>query len=68
MVFVVRVDLRVIASPRQGHIRQTPIHEFFSGLLGVHPVGGLSLAAVARYCIAVVEMWILFDVECNSPA
>lgn len=33
-----------------------------------HAVGGLPLAAMARHCIAVLEMRILFDVEGDSPA
>ena len=72
LAFVVCVDLGIAASARHRHICQTPIHQFFSCLLSVHmdeyPVGGLSLAAVARHCIAVVEMRILFDVECDCAA
>ena len=72
MGFVVGVDLRIVAAPRHRHIRQAAIHELFSCLLRVHvhehAVGGLSLAAVARHCIAVVEMRILFDVERDAPA
>jgi hypothetical protein len=72
LAFVVCVDLGIVTSARYRHIRQPAIHELFSCLLRVHvnkhAVGGLTLAAVARYCIAVVEMRILFDVECDGPA
>src|SRR6266478_3046763 len=72
MVFVVGVDLRIIASTRYRHIRQPAIDEFFSRLFGVdmdeHAVGGLSLAAVARYRVAVVEMRMLFHVERNTAS
>jgi integrase/recombinase XerD len=57
LAFVVCVDLCIVASPRNGHVRQPAIDELFSCLFGVHvdkhAVGGLSLAAVARHCIAV---------------
>jgi len=72
LVFVVCVDLGIVASAGHRHIRQAAMHEFFSRLLSIHmhehAVGGLSLAAVARHCIAVVEMRILFDVEYDGPA
>ena len=70
--FVVCIDLRVKSSPRHGHIRQPAIDELFSCLVRVHvnkhAVGGLTLAAVTRHCVAVVEMGIFFDVECDGPA
>jgi hypothetical protein len=51
LAFVVRVELRIVAATGHCDIRQTTIHEFFSGLLGVdmdeHAVGGLALTAVA---------------------
>jgi hypothetical protein len=72
LTFVVCVNLGIVAPPRHGHIRQPAIHQFFASLLCVYvneyAVGGLSLAAVARHSIAVVEMPILFDVECDGPA
>ena len=72
MRFVGGVELRVVASPRHGHIRQPAVNELFSCLLGIHvnkyAVGGLSLAAMARHGIAVVEMQILFYVECDCAA
>ncbi len=39
MAFVVRVDLRVVASARHRHIRQAAaVHEFFPRLLGIHMI------------------------------
>src|SRR5271170_4758797 len=72
MRFVVGIELRVVTSPRHRNIRQPAVDEFFSCLFRGHvnkyAVGGLPLAAVACYCIAVVEMRILFDVECDGAA
>ncbi len=71
MCFVVGVELRVVAPPRHGHIRQPAVDELFSCLFGVHlnkyAVGGLSLAAMAGDGVAVVEMRVLFDVEYDGP-
>ncbi len=51
--FVVGVELRVVAATRHRYIGQTPVHEFFARLLGVHvnkhAVGGLTLAAMAGH-------------------
>lgn len=62
----------VIAPARHGHVCQPAIDEFLSRLLCVHmdedAVGGLALAAVTGDCVAVVDVWILSDVECDGPA
>jgi len=72
MALVVRIDLRIIASARHWHIRQPTIHEFFSCLLRIHVNGhvvdGLTLAALARYCVSVGEMRVVFDVERDGAA
>src|SRR6266480_194851 len=69
---VVGVDLRVVASTRHRHIRKPAIHKFLARLLRVHvheyAVCGLSLAAVARHCVAVVKMRILIHLECDPVA
>ena len=53
LAFVAGVKLRIVAATRHGHVYQAAIDEFFPGLLCVdlnkHAVGGLALAAVARY-------------------
>lgn len=52
---------------RDRDVCQPPIHELFFCLFSVHvdenAVGSLSLAAVARHGIPVIEMRILLDVE-----
>src|SRR5487761_573256 len=72
MRLVIRVDLRIVAPTRYCYVNEALVYEFFSGLLCIHvdehAVGSLPLAAVARDRIAVVEVRILFDVECNSAA
>ena len=69
---VVGVELRVVAATRYRDVCQAPIDEFFSRPLAVyvdeHTVGGLPLAAVARYGMAVVKMRILLGVERNGTA
>src|SRR5690348_1698450 len=70
--FVVRVDLGIVSATRHSNVRQTPIDEFFARTFSVHvhqhAVGGLSLAAVAGDRVAVVNVPILSDVECDGPA
>ena len=70
--FVVGVDLRVVPTARHCDIRQAAVDEFFSGLFHVHvnkhSVGSLSLAAMARHGIPVIEVRILLDVEPNGAA
>ena len=69
---VVRVDLRVVPTPRYCDVCQAAVDEFFSRLLRVyvneHAVGGLSLAAMAGDGVTVIEMRILSDVECDCAA
>ena len=68
---VIRIDLRVVTTTRYGNVCQPAIHEFFTRVFGVyvnqHAIRSLSLTAVARHGIAIVEMRILFDVERDGP-
>ncbi len=59
-VCIIRIDLGVIASTRDRDIGHAAVEQIFRTQLGVHvnqdAVGSLSLAGVARHCIAIVEM------------
>ena len=65
---VIRVDLRVVLTARDRHIRETVVNQQFA-LVCVHvnqnSVRGLSLAAVAGDGVSVVEMRMLADIESN---
>jgi hypothetical protein len=64
---VVRIDLGVIPSTGYSDVCQPAIDELFSSLGRVHmdknSVSGLSLTAVARHGVAVIEMRILSNIE-----
>lgn len=64
---IVRVNVSVMAGTGNRNVCQPAIHQLFSRLLGVNvnkdSVGGFSLAAMARHCIPIIEMRILFDIE-----
>src|SRR5580704_9399810 len=68
---VVGIDLSVVPPARDGHVRQAPIDELLSQPFGVHmyqdAVSRLSLAAVARHRVAVVEMGMVVDAEREPP-
>jgi hypothetical protein len=57
---VIGVNLRVVTTTRHGYVCQAAIHELFAGTLGLdvheHTAGGLSLAAMGRHRVAVIEM------------
>ena len=67
--FIVGVDLRVVAATRHRNVCQATIDELLSPLLGIHvdehAISSLSLTAVTRHGIAVVEMPILLNIECD---
>jgi hypothetical protein len=69
---VVGVDLPVVPAARERDVRQAPIHKRFSGALQVDvhedPVGRLSLAAVARDGVAVVQVGMSAEVEGDCSA
>ena len=60
----------MLLSPRNGHIRKAVVNQQFA-LVCVHvnqnSVRSLSLAAVAGYCISVVEMRMLTNIESTRP-
>ena len=68
---VVGVDLRVVSSPRHRHICETVVNQqlTFSRIhVNQDAFGSLSLAAVARHRVTVIEMGMLADVERNRTA
>jgi hypothetical protein len=69
---VVGVDLGVVSTPGNRDVRQAPIHELLSGSLHVDvhedPVGCLSLTAVARDGVAVVQVRMGADIEGDRAA
>src|SRR6266516_2775136 len=66
---VTGVDPGIIACPRHGHVCQARVDEIPIRARAVDvdqdTVGRGSLGAVARHCIAVVEMWMFADAECD---
>src|SRR5580692_8226210 len=60
LVSAIRENLRVISSPRDGDVSQAAIDQLFVRLLSIHvdqdSICGRTLARMARYCIAVVEV------------
>src|SRR5580704_7323048 len=70
MRFVVRVELCIVAATRYGYVSQPAIHQFFSRLLSVHmhkhTVGCLTLAAVTRHRVTVIEMRMFLHIERNA--
>jgi hypothetical protein len=66
------VNLGVVSPSRNGHVRQAPVHELLSRSIHVdvheHSVGGLSLAAVARDGVAVIQVGIGAEVEGHGSA
>src|SRR5208337_3289180 len=70
--YIVRVNLRVIASTRDRDIGHAAVEQILSSQLGVHvnqdTVGSLSLAGVAGHCIAMVEMRMLARIEFDRAA
>jgi hypothetical protein len=71
LCLIVGVDLGIVAAARDRDVRQTLIHELFSGSLQVDvhedAVGRLSLAAVTRDGVAVVQVGVDADVEGDGP-
>ena len=68
---VVRIDLRIIASARHCYISPNGDSRVFLLPARRHMHGtrmAFVPAAMAGHCIAVVEMRIFFDVECDRPA
>src|SRR5712692_9096021 len=69
---VIRVDLRVVPTTRDRHVREASIDARFSHSLCVdlqqHAVYGLPLAAVAGHRIAVVEMGMRVELEYDWTA
>jgi hypothetical protein len=68
--FIVGVDLRIVAATRHRDVSQATIDELLSRLLGVHmdehAIRSLSLTAVTRQRVAIIEMRILTNVECDG--
>src|SRR5207249_7233125 len=69
---VTGVDPGIIACPRHGHVCQARVEEIpvcpYAIYMNQHAVGRGSLSTVARHCIAVVEMWMLVDIERDSAS
>ena len=69
---IVRINLRVIASARDGDIGHAAVEQILRAQLGVHvnqdAVGSLSLAGVAGHCIAMIEMRMLARIEFDRAA
>src|SRR5713226_2190489 len=67
--YIVRINLRVIASTRDRDIGHAAVEQILGAQFGVHvnqdTVGSLSLAGVAGHCIAMVEMRMLVRIEFN---
>ena len=70
MVFVVCVKLRIVAATGHCNVCQATIDELLSPLLGVHmdehAIRSLSLTTVTRQGVAIIEMRILTNVECDG--
>jgi DNA polymerase III sliding clamp (beta) subunit (PCNA family) len=64
--------LRIVAATRHRNVSQATIDELLSALLGIHmdkhAVSSLSLAAVTRHRVAMIEMRILPNVERDRSA
>jgi hypothetical protein len=70
-ISVVRIDLRVVLTTRNRHVRKTVVNQQFA-LVCVHAnqnsVRGLSLAAVAGDGVSAVKMRMLGRIEVDSSA
>jgi hypothetical protein len=72
LLAVVGEDLRVVCAARNGNVGHAVVKQVFRPQLGIdvdqYPVGGLSLAGMARHGVAVVEVRILHRIEFDLAA
>src|SRR5271170_370845 len=69
---IVRINLRVIASTRDGNVGHTAVEQILGTQFSVHvnqdTVGSLSLAGVAGHGIPMIKMRMLVGIEVDCAA
>src|SRR5579884_2406271 len=71
LVSVVRINLGVVAAPRNGYVSQPGVYKlltFFCVHMNQCAVSSLALAAMACHSIAIIKMGMVFDFEPDRPS